>query len=134
LKFLIDTNILISAALFPNGKVSFVLSHILESHKLIISSYSLVECKTVFARKFTDKMDILIAFLKEIDFETYQTPTEIDRLKFPYIRDEKDLPILVSAILSDADILLTGDKDFQSIPHERPIIFTPSEYFDLIED
>jgi len=49
------------------------------------------------------------------------------------IRHSKDLPILASAILSDADILLTGDGDFRGVPIEKPVILTPSEYFDLIK-
>jgi len=32
--------------------------------------------------------------------------------KYPGIRDEKDLPILASAIIEDVDVLITGDADF----------------------
>ncbi|MCI6809207.1 MAG: PIN domain nuclease, partial [Spirochaetia bacterium] len=39
---------------------------------------------------------------------------------------------LVSAILSDSDILLTGDKDFEDIKIDKPLIFTPAKYFELI--
>jgi hypothetical protein len=52
-----------------------------------------------------------------------------------YILESHTLvPILASAILCAVDILLTGDKDFQNIPLKKPIIFTPSEYFDLIKE
>ncbi len=134
MRFLVDTNIFISAALFPGGKVAYVLSHILESHSIVIASYSLSECRTVFDRKFPDKKPVLAAFLEETEFELYETPAKIANTDFPYIRDEKDLPILASAILGEVDILLTGDKDFQNIPLKEPLIFTPSEYFDLIKE
>jgi mRNA-degrading endonuclease HigB of HigAB toxin-antitoxin module len=64
-----------------------VFSHILESHTLVISSYSLSECNTVFAKKFPDKKVALEAFLKETQFELYQTPQEILKSDFPSIRD-----------------------------------------------
>ena len=41
------------------------------------------------------------------------------------IRDEKDLPILVSAIIGDVDMFITGDKDFHCVDIEKPqIVFT----------
>ena len=43
------------------------------------------------------------------------------------------MPVLVSAILSDSDILITGDKDFAEIKIEKTLIFTPAQYFELIE-
>ena len=36
------------------------------------------------------------------------------------IRDAKDQPILNAAIVSDVDIILTGDKDFLSLDMEHP--------------
>lgn len=36
------------------------------------------------------------------------------------ICDAKDQPILDTAIVSDVDIILTGDKDFLSIEMEHP--------------
>ena len=35
------------------------------------------------------------------------------------IRDAKDQPILSAAIVSDVDIILTGDKDFLSLDMEH---------------
>ena len=48
--------------------------------------------------------------------------------------DIKDLPVLVSAVLSDSDILITGDKDFEDVKIDKPLIFTPTKYFDMIEE
>lgn len=71
-------------------------------------------------------------FFDGIRFEEFKTPEKIDEKKYPKIRDIKDLPVLVSAILSDSDILITGDKDFEGIKIDKPLIFTPSKYFELI--
>ena len=132
MRVLVDTNVIISAALFPKGKVSYVLSHLFESHTVVIASYSIEECKQVFLRKFPDKIAVLATFLGSIDYESFETPKKIAVDKFPFIRDVQDLPILASAILSDVDILITGDKDFDDIEISKPLIFTPNEYYKLL--
>ena len=120
--------------LFPNGKVAKVFSHLLDKHTVIISSYTKEECVEVFEKKFSSKMEQLEIFFNGINFEEFKSPEKIDEKKYPKIRDIKDLPVLVSAILSDADILLTGDKDFEDIKIDKPLIFTPSKYYELIEN
>ncbi len=133
MRVFIDSNVVISAILFPEGKVAKVFSHLLEKHTIIISSYTKEECKEVFEKKFPAKIEQLENFFKGINFEDFTTPDKIDKKKYPKIRDIKDLPVLVSAILSDSDILLTGDKDFEDIKIDKPLIFTPSQYYELIE-
>lgn len=134
MRVFVDTNIIISAILFPNGKTAGVFSYLLEKHTVIISSYTKEECKEVFKKKFPLKKELLDIFFDGISFEEFKSPEEIDEKPYPKIRDIKDLPILVSAILSDSDILITGDKDFEDIKIDKPLIFTPTKYFDLIEE
>ena len=134
MRVFVDTNIVISTMLFPNGKVAKVFSYLLNHHTIIILSYTKEECQEVFEKKFPSKIDQLELFFNGIKFEEFHSPERIDEDKYPQIRDIKDLPILVSAILSDADILLTGDKDFEDIKIDKPLIFTPSKYFDLLEN
>ena len=133
MRVFVDTNIVISALLFPNGKTAKVFSHLLRKHTVIISSYTREECKEVFEKKFPTKMKQLEIFFNGINFEEFATPDKIDRQKYPNMRDVKDLPVLASAILSDSDILLTGDKDFADVKIDKPLIFTPTRYFELIE-
>ena len=133
MRFFVDTNIIISTILFPNGKVAKVFSHILEKHTIIISSYTKEECFEVFEKKFPSKIEQLEIFFDGINYEEFKTPEKSNEKEYPKIRDTNDLPVLVSAILSDADILLTGDKDFEDIKIDKPLIFTPSKYYELIE-
>lgn len=132
MRVFVDANIIISAILFPNGKTAYVFSHLLEKHTLIISSYTKKECEEVFEKKFPLKKEQLDIFFAGISFEEFKSPEKIDEKKYPKIRDIKDLPVLVSAILSDADILVTGDKDFEDVKIDKPLIFTPAKYFELI--
>jgi len=132
MKVIVDTNILISAILFPNGKVAEVFSYLIKTHDLIISSYAIEECEKVFKTKFPMKMNCLKEFFVDLSYELFQTPSKIDSKEYPEIRDAKDLPILASAIESDADILITGDKHFDDMKIHRPLIFTPNQYYELI--
>ena len=67
-------------------------------------------------------------FLYNLPFEIYYTPENIINDKFVAMRDIKDEPVLYSSIVSDVDILITGDKDFKDINIEKPEILTPSEF------
>ena len=134
MRVFVDTNIVISAILFPNGKTAKVFSYLLEKHTVIISSYTKKEYEDVFKKKFPLKKELLDIFFDGISFEEFKSPEEIDEQQYPKIRDIKDLPVLASAILSDSDILITGDKDFEDVKIDKPLIFTPTKYFDMIEE
>ena len=63
-------------------------------------------------------------------FEDRVTVEIIEPGKYPFIRDKKDLPVLVSAITEDVDILITGDKDFSGLGINRPEVFTPNQFLE----
>lgn len=44
------------------------------------------------------------------------------------MRDTKDLPILVTAILESVDVFVTGDKDFLVLDIDMPDIVTMAEF------
>ncbi|MGP1458091.1 MAG: putative toxin-antitoxin system toxin component, PIN family [Treponema sp.] len=132
MKIFVDTNIIISAILFPGGITARVFSHMLTKHTIVISSYIKEEGYEVFQKKFPEKQELLDFFFAEADFEEFVMPQTIDKSDFPKMRDEADLPVLAAAVLSDSDILLTGDKDFEDIKMDRPLIFTPAEYYKLL--
>jgi predicted nucleic acid-binding protein len=67
-------------------------------------------------------------FLADAPYQFVFTPT-VSLLKHEVkIRDKNDYPILPSAIISGMDILITGDKDFQDVVIDKPIILTPTEF------
>jgi putative PIN family toxin of toxin-antitoxin system len=108
--------------------MSKLVDLITDNDTIVLSSYSVEELKIVVKRKFPGKYPVLDEFLRELPFELTYTPDLIDANQYPYIRDQKDLPILVSAISEDVDILITGDKDFSDIEIERPEILTTAEF------
>lgn len=124
---MLDTNVLISALLFPSKKFDSIMEYIFAEHELVLSSYVVEELKRVVRRKFPKKEADIERLLFLMSFEYVYTPDEIDRELF-IIRDVKDYPVLYTAIIEDVDILITGDKDFADIEVEKPEIVTPTEF------
>lgn len=130
MRVMIDTNILISAILFPNSLPAKALEKASLNHSVILSSYGIEEIHIVFERKFKDKCLFLEKFLSKFSFELVYTPLSIEEEKFPQIRDIKDLPILVTAILGDVDLIITGDKDFFALDIEKPEIVSAKDFIE----
>jgi len=125
---MIDTNVLISAFVLNSKYLSEMIDNITEHHTIVLPTYVIDELKRVTREKFPQKYSLLEPFFRELPFELVYTPENIDQSKYPDIRDSKDLPILVSAIVEDVDILISGDSDFAPLDMERPEILTPSSY------
>ena len=58
------------------------------------------------------------------------TPTELQDAE-QKIRDPKDRPILRAALASNADLFLTGDKDFLESPVKDPRIISVASFLEL---
>ncbi|MHB1393506.1 MAG: putative toxin-antitoxin system toxin component, PIN family [Clostridia bacterium] len=130
MRIMIDTNIIISAILFPNSSPSRFIEEVTSKHSIVLCSHIMDELHRVFNKKFKDKLLYLEKFLSKFSFELVYTPQDIEIDKYPDIRDVADLPILVSAIVEDVDVIVTGDKDFFDVEIEKPEIITVKEYFE----
>jgi len=131
MRIMIDTNVIISAAILSSPYISRLINEISERHTIVLSTYILDELKRVVRHKFPGKYDLLENFLQELPFELAYTPEKIDKSKYPDIRDIKDLPILVSALNEDVDVLLSGDTDFAPLDMKRPEILTPRAFLEI---
>ncbi len=129
MRVMLDTNVLISALLFPGSKINAMMNCIFTQHHLVLSSYVVDELKRVVKRKFPQKENAINKLLMLMSFEYVYTPNDIEGGLFD-IRDEKDYPVLYTAIIEDVDVLITGDKDFSDIDIERPEIMTPTDFIE----
>jgi len=125
---MIDTNVLISMIFFPSEQMNKLKVIICNKYSIVLCSYVIEELHCVVKRKFKNKTIALDNFLENLSYEFVYTPKFFDVNKYPQVRDIKDLPILVTAINEDVDILLTGDMDFTSVEIDHPEIMTPSEF------
>ena len=133
MKVLIDTNILISAALSAKGTPfqAYMKAVSYPNHGLICEQ-NVDEMRRIFNKKFPHRLAALDRFLSValLTLDLVPIPVAEDQSE-RQIRDIKDRPILRAAIAAQADVLLTGDKDFLESGIEQPAIMTPAEFLNL---
>ncbi len=123
MRVMIDTNVLISALLFPSQQMNTLIYKITTEHQLVLSSYVVEELLNVVRRKFKSKLGAVDLLLSQLTYELVYTPAQPKTGLFE-IRDEKDYPVLYSAIVEDVDVFITGDRDFDGLGLEKPEIVT----------
>ncbi len=127
MKVMLDTNILISAYVFQSRQIYTIVDYIVSEHELVLPSYVIDELRYVVADKFPKKSSELDEFLTTLSFTLAYTPQHVPSGLFD-IRDDCDAPILYTAILEGVDIFITGDKDFNDVEIEKPVIMTVAEF------
>ena len=130
MRVLIDTNILISAALSSKGTPyqAFIKAVTYPNHGMVCEQ-NIDELRRIFNRKFPQKIHALETFLSLalMTLELVPTPVE-EHVSESKVRDVNDRPILRAAIHAKADILLTGDKDFLESGLATPQILTAADF------
>jgi putative PIN family toxin of toxin-antitoxin system len=127
MRILVDTNILFSAILFPRSKPATALLHTATVHDLVLCDRNLFELRDILKRKAPRALSDAEVLLAELSYELIPAVYHVEKL----IRDAKDQPILNAAIVSDVDIILTGDKDFLSLDMERPRCLTVAQFLEM---
>lgn len=111
MKVIIDTNVIVSAALRdrdPETIILFVAER--PDFQWIVSDPIIEEYKGVLSRaRFALPQDLLRKWNEMIDALT--TRIEVD-VKVDFPRDRQDAKFLECALACEADYLITGDKDF----------------------
>ena len=132
MRILIDTNVLISAILNPKGTPfqAYLKAVSFPNHALICDQ-NIEELRRIFNKKFPKRIDALNRFLSIalLSIEIVRIPTD-ETDSESLIRDTADRPILRAAIIANADILLTGDKDFLESGIDHPQILTPAQFLE----
>ena len=133
MRILIDTNILISAALNSHGTpYKAYLKAVTYPNKGIICDQNIEELWRSFNRKFPTKISMLEKFLAySLSVIEVATTPEMEEDAEKLIRDVKDRPILRAALNAKADVLLTGDKDFLESGVTDPKIMTAAEFLEM---
>ena len=129
MRVMIDTNVLVSILLFPGQQMNKLMYKITTEHRLVLSSYVVNELLNVTRRKFKNKVETVDLLLSQLPYELVYTPKQPKPGLFE-IRDEKDYPVLYSALAESVDIFITGDKDFDGLDLEKPEIISPAGFLD----
>ena len=124
MRVLIDTNVLISAALSADG-VPFLayIKAVSYPNRGMICEQNVDEMRRIFNKKFPKRIAALDRFLSAALTALELVPVPADEnASETQVRDENDRPILRAAIAAKADILLT-ESGIKS-----PMIMTPAEF------
>ncbi len=81
IRVLVDTNVVISALLFPNSTPARALALVLDEHRLVLTDWIIDELHEVVGRKRPDRLAALHAFLDGIDYELASTVIECSDLR-----------------------------------------------------
>lgn len=130
---MIDTNILISAALNANGTpFKAYIKAVTFPNQGIVCDQNIDELRRIFNRKFPNKIELLERFLAMAStaLTVVHTPTDMTDDE-NLIRDIDDRPILRAAKNANADFLITGDKDFLESGVTNPKIVTAAEFLEI---
>ena len=108
MKVVFDTNILVSALVFPGGRADIALRRIIEERdRLLLSKPILDELLGILARKFSrdsEELAHVAVFLSDLSIIVKP------RRKLAVLADEPDNRILECAVSGGADAIVTGDK------------------------
>jgi putative PIN family toxin of toxin-antitoxin system len=124
---MLDTNVLLSALLFPSQWMNALIERIVSKYQLVLSSFIVEELRNVVSLKFPDKEAVVDFLLEQLPYEYVVTPQRPKPGLFS-IRDETDYPVLYSAIVENVDVFVSGDKDFTGLGLKKPDIVTPAEF------
>ena len=137
MRLLLDTNILVSAALFPRSAVAQAFfKAVMPPYRAVVCDYSMDELRRVFNEKFPDRIADYESFVSVMALSAeiiFTPPDEESRESESKIRDIKNRPILRAALAAKVDAIITGDRDFLEANLDEPKIMTAAEFLHLQE-
>ena len=129
MKVVFDTNVLVSALVFPGGRGEAALLRIVEEKdQLLLSKPILDELLGILARKFSrdaEELARVAVFLSELGISVRP------RQKLHVVKDEPDNRVLECAVAGRADAIVTGDRALLELREFRGVrIVSLREYLE----
>jgi uncharacterized protein len=125
MRIVLDTNILVSAAIWDLSVASKRIAKCIEAgHECIISAHILEEFVRVLTRDFPDEpLAERLRFVRRVAKEV-----PVTRIERVVLDDVADDAVLATAIAANADYLVTYDKHLLILKHYKGVsIVTPEE-------
>lgn len=130
LRVVVDTNVLVSGLAYPasipgrileawrRGALEMVLSrYILDEVARVLPRLKRLKMTKAEIRDLTDSLMFLVEMTE---------PAEVEE---PGLRDRADRPILGTLIASEAEYLITGDKDLLALAGRYAVV-TPAQFWE----
>jgi putative PIN family toxin of toxin-antitoxin system len=131
MRVVIDTNVVLSGLIKPDSVPGQMLHAWRNgSFRLVLSDFLIEEIAETLTRP---KIQALVPWSKRkidrfvLELRAFCDEVEPANLKADYPRDPDDIPVLATLIASNADVLVTGDRDLLALREQYPIE-TPAEF------
>jgi predicted nucleic acid-binding protein len=72
MEIMTDSNIIVSAILFPNSTVSKVFDYVLDNNTLVLCDYIIKEVENVFLEKFSHRISEMKTFMGRIKYKKFE--------------------------------------------------------------
>jgi uncharacterized protein len=139
MRLILDTNILLSALLSPLGSPAKLLDAWERKRFTLVACDALIaEVRDVAGRPFfwvrlrASAAELLAAGLRDFSFFCRDLP--VGPVAPEFTLDPKDRYLLALAEASQADFLVTGDKDLVSLKHHKSTrIITPAAMIEILK-
>jgi uncharacterized protein len=135
----LDSNVILSGLLSERGAPRIILDLLSLRLPFLIGltgRYNLIEIERNLKKKMPSLLSLYKAYLPKLNLKVIALPRPEDIRDFSGQIAEKDIPVLISAIRSKADFLLTGDKQhfgkMKELDKYPFHVVTPSEILDSI--
>lgn len=133
-RYVFDTNVIISALLFENSKPAHALQYVLANGEVLLSLDLLEELNEVLGRKRFDRY--VTSEEREEFLEALVERAVLVEIteKVQECRDPKDDKVLELALNGEARYIISGDKDLLVLhPFRDVLIITADEFLKTIE-
>ena len=129
LRIVLDTNVLVSGLAYPGSVPG-----------RIVAAWRQGRVDVVLSRYILDEMARVLPRLRRISMTRAEIRDLVDSFMFladvvepegeddPKLRDAKDQPVLRTLLVSNAQYLVTGDKDLLALADRHPIV-TPAQFW-----
>jgi predicted nucleic acid-binding protein len=135
----LDSNVILSGLLSERGAPRIILDLLSLRLPFLIGStgrYNLIEIERNLKKKMPSLLFLYKVYLPKLNLKVIPLPRPEDIRDFSGQIAEKDIPVLISAIRSKADFLVTGDKQhfgkMKELDKYPFHVLTPSEFIDSI--
>ena len=128
MRIVLDSSVLIAAAISRAGVCAELLQDLLTHHELILSAFIIEE----LSRKLHDKFNFPESEIKPLARFLSTVATTVTPAELPsnVCRDPLDIPILGTAVAGNAELLITVDKDLLALRQFRGfVIIKPGEFW-----
>jgi len=138
-KVFLDSNVIISGLFSDKGSPRIILDLLCLNLPVLAGAtgqYNIIEIERNLAKKMPDVLPVYKKYLQMLNLEVIPLPSSKDIKKLNGHISDKDIPVLASVIISNADYFVTGDKkDFSGSELRGKYSFkilSPAEFLDII--